>query len=90
MLYDTFHKIGFGLFFNETQKFGHKNEIWNSILGMINQPKKTLIWHLVLENLEHHEIYLDLGLGLVLISEALNIEPGFEKTATFIGNLLVL
>ena len=37
----------------------------------------------VLENLGHHEAYLDLHVVLAMISDALNIKLGFGQTAIF-------
>ena len=38
----------------------------------------------VLGNLGHHEVCVDLVLTIVLISDALNIKPGFGQTANFL------
>ena len=38
----------------------------------------------VFGNLGHHEVYLDLNVALVLISDALNIESEFGQTEIFL------
>ena len=35
------------------------------------------------EKFRHCEVYLDVDVALVLISDALSIEPGFGQTASF-------
>lgn len=44
-------------------------------------------WCLVLGNLGCQEVCLDLGVALILIVDALNIEPGFRQTAVFLATL---
>ena len=43
----------------------------------------------VLGNLGYQELYLDLGLALVMLLHALNIEPGFGHTAIFLWQICV-
>lgn len=47
----------------------HKRVYYNPILAITKWPWKTLCWHLVWGNFEHHKVYLDLRVGLVLVSE---------------------
>ena len=61
------------------QGFGHKRKIWNPVSAVTNRPKKISQLSLSFGVLGHHEICLGVGVALVLISDALNIEPEFGK-----------
>ena len=52
-------------------------------MAINNKPEKNLQVG-VLGNWGYYEVHLDLGMGFVLISDALNIKPGFGKTAIFL------
>lgn len=77
------HKIGLRLFFSKTcwslairEKFG--TQFWQQPTS----PRKPHSWCFVfggvLRKLGHHEVSLNIGVALVLISDPLNIKPGFE------------
>ena len=88
LLSGSFHKIGSGLLLlSKTyrdlairEKFGI--HFWQWPTSLRKPHHWCLLW--IPWNLGNYEVYLDLCVTHVLISDALNIEPGFGQTAIFL------
>ena len=64
---------------------------WRRMFPRTNQPEKMPhSWHSVWGSGEQVtiEVHLDVGVHFVLISDALNIKPGFEQTAVSLCGIL--